>query len=198
MSDELLTPGEQTILLNIARGTVAKAVGDSPEVHNDKRESPGGNYAAASANLQAHRGVFVTLHSYEGADRKLRGCIGRIVGDRALSDLTAEMAVSAALRDPRFPPLRANELPHVRFEISVLGPLAPITNPEEIRIGIDGLLLRTGGSSGVFLPQVPVEQDWTIPVYLEQLCKKAGVHPGAWRETRSELLRFGAQVFAEP
>ena len=191
MSDVLLTPGEQTMLLRIARTTVEKAVG----VDRGGSQNAGDE---AGSNLRSKRGVFVTVHSIEGSHRKLRGCIGRMIGDKPLKDLTAEMAVSAALHDPRFPPLRTEELSEIHFEISVLGPLTPVTDIDEIRIGIDGLLLRAGGRSGVFLPQVPVEQGWSVPVYLEQLCKKAGLAPGAWREPQSELLKFSAQVFAEP
>ena len=99
-----------------------------------------------------HRGVFVTLH----VRGELRGCIGTTEADEPLGDAIVRCAASAALQDPRFPPLRAEELPALQMEISVLSPLAPI-RPDEIEIGRHGLVISDEAHRGLLLPQVAVE-----------------------------------------
>jgi hypothetical protein len=105
------------------------------------------------------------------------------------------MARAAALEDPRFPAITPGELSSVTFEISVLSPLQLLEDPLSARIGTDGLLIVKDGLSGILLPQVPAEAGWTTPEeFLEGLCEKAGLPPGAWREGAT-LFRFQAEVF---
>jgi len=107
-----------------------------------------------------------------------------------------EMAVAAAESDPRFPTLTAAELAQVKLEISVLSPLHRVTDPNEIRVGTDGLMIDKFGEQGVFLPQVPVQQGWDREAYLENLCLKAGLDQGCWKED-AKLYTFTAVVFGE-
>ncbi len=109
---------------------------------------------------------------------------------------TGRLRVSAALDDPRFPPVTRAELPALRFEISALTTPEPI-RPEEVVVGTHGLLLHGEASLGLLLPQVPVEQGWDREAFLDGLCYKAGVPAGAWRNRDMTLSAFEAEVWTE-
>lgn len=108
------------------------------------------------------------------------------------------MAVSAALEDPRFAPLRAEELDEVAVEISVLSPLSPVHGLEEIEVGRDGLLASGFGRRGVLLPQVATEHGLDAEGFVEATCRKAGLSRDAWRTGLARLEKFQAEVFSEP
>ncbi len=135
-------------------------------------------------------GAFVTL-TERGM---LRGCIGMILSDKPVVETVREMAVSAALHDPRFTPVREDELPAIDLEVSVLTEPTPVGGPEEIVAGWDGVILRKRGRSAVFLPQVATEQKWDVPTMLMHLSMKAGLDPDAWRSGAS-FQTFRAQIF---
>jgi AmmeMemoRadiSam system protein A len=142
-----------------------------------------------------HRGAFVTLE--EGA--ALRGCIGRIAGDRPLGQVVRDVAVSAARDDPRFPPVTPEELAALRIEISVLSPpqrAAPV-DAERLVVGRDGLVVRRGAAVGVLLPQVATELHLDARGFLDAACRKAGLAAGAWREPGVQVSTFQADVFGE-
>jgi AmmeMemoRadiSam system protein B/AmmeMemoRadiSam system protein A len=145
-------------------------------------------------DLSKNMGAFVTLHKYG----QLRGCIGNLIGEKPLYLTVAEMAVESAVDDPRFPPLKLEELKDVEIEISVLSPLERIDDPEKIILGKHGVLVRKGFRSGVFLPQVAEETGWSKEEFLSYLCShKAGLPPYAWKEKDTELYIFTAEVFSE-
>jgi AmmeMemoRadiSam system protein A len=108
-----------------------------------------------------------------------------------------DTATLAAVRDPRFPPVTASDLPHLEYEISVLSPLRRVTNIEQIRIGEHGLLIKNGSKEGLLLPQVPVEQKWDRQTFLEQTCVKARLSPGCWKDEDTDIFSFTAVVFGE-
>jgi AmmeMemoRadiSam system protein B/AmmeMemoRadiSam system protein A len=145
-----------------------------------------------SAHLQNPQGVFVTLKKRG----ELRGCIGRIIGDEPLSKLVGAMAVQSALNDRRFSPVTADELKDIDIEISVLTPMRAVSGAGEIMIGRDGVLLAKDGHSAVFLPQVASEQGWKREELLDQLCLKAGLDRGCWKQ-QAQLSIFQAVVFSE-
>jgi AmmeMemoRadiSam system protein A len=129
---------------------------------------------------------------------QLRGCIGSIEPVRPLwSDVEAN-AVHALLRDPRFPPAAPEELPRCRVEISVLSPFVPVADPlREVEIGVHGLLVERGPSRGLLLPQVAVEWGWDVRQFLGHACRKAGLPENAWRDGRTVVSTFSADVFGE-
>jgi AmmeMemoRadiSam system protein A len=141
------------------------------------------------------RGAFVTLE--EGS--ALRGCIGRVTTDRPLGEVIRTVAVSAARDDPRFPPVEAGELSHLRIEISVLSAAvrADPVDPRRIAVGRDGLLVGRGSAVGVLLPQVATELHLDAFGFLAAACRKAGLGPGAWREPGVQVSTFQADVFGE-
>lgn len=145
------------------------------------------------------RGIFVTLTK----DDKLRGCIGFLKERFPLFEGVVKAARAAAFEDPRFPPLEPEELGSIRIEISILTPaeLVSVQRPEEylkkIKVGRDGLIIKQGFYSGLLLPQVPVEYGWNIETYLEQLCHKAGLPIKAWKEPKSTIESFQADILSE-
>jgi len=107
------------------------------------------------------------------------------------------MARAAAFEDPRFPSLDREEWPRVRIEISVLGPMERLASVEDVVIGVHGLYIVQGFRAGVLLPQVATEWGWDRDEFLAQVCRKAGLPAGAWKDPTAELHRFEAAVFGE-
>jgi AmmeMemoRadiSam system protein A len=141
--------------------------------------------------LLEQRGAFVSLY----AAGRLRGCIGRIEPDTPLY-LAVEQLTASATRDPRFEPLRLEELPDTAVEISVLS--APeAASFERIELGRHGLLLTQGYHRGVLLPKVAVQYGWSVQRFLDETCLKAGLVPGAWRDPATRLQIFTVQSFCE-
>ncbi len=137
-------------------------------------------------------GAFVTLHR----NSALRGCIGTFESSQPLIRTVAEMAVSAAFKDPRFRPLESFELDEVELEISVLSPMRAIDNPQELTVGVHGLYVVRGVHRGVLLPQVATEHGWDRRTFLEETCRKAGLPRDAWQGGVT-LYVFEAEVFGE-
>jgi AmmeMemoRadiSam system protein B/AmmeMemoRadiSam system protein A len=144
--------------------------------------------------LLKEMGAFVTLSEHG----ELRGCIGNLVGNKPLYLTVRDMAVEAAVGDPRFPPVNLSELKSIGIEISALSPLERIDSIEKIKLGTHGVLIRKGFNSGVFLPQVATETGWSKEDFLSILCsQKAGLPPDAWKDKSSEIYIFTAEVFSE-
>ena len=137
-------------------------------------------------------GAFVTLHKAG----RLRGCIGYIEAARPLYQTVRDCALAAALHDPRFSPVTPDELDSLRLEISVLSPLTEI-RPEQIEVGLHGLLISMGFQRGLLLPQVAVEWKWDRERFLAETCLKAGLPRDAWKHGAT-LQAFTAQLFSEP
>jgi AmmeMemoRadiSam system protein A len=126
----------------------------------------------------------------------LRGCIGVVDAFEPLGESIARCAANAALHDPRFSPVRADELPELEIELSLLSPLEPIL-PEKIEIGKHGLLISQGSKRGLLLPQVAVEHKFGRDQFLEETCRKAGLNANAWQEPETQILGFACEVFSE-
>ncbi len=175
----------RTILLQLARETIQNSLSN---LADPKVEKP-------SAELLVPSGAFVTLHNT--TDRSLRGCIGNLSSSEDLITSIVKLAKDSAFEDPRFPPVTIDELDTLCVEISVLTPMQGIEEPEQIRLGIDGVLLSYGYHRAVFLPQVATEQQWDLEQMLSHLCSKAGLWPTAWKERGCTLQVFQAEVFSE-
>jgi AmmeMemoRadiSam system protein A len=142
--------------------------------------------------LERPSGAFVTLTE----DGELRGCIGYPESEEPLARVVAHCAAAAAVSDPRFPPVEQNDVPKLQFEISVLGPITPVSDPQDIVVGRDGLIVQQGVRRGLLLPQVATEWGWDRETFLAQTCMKAGLRHDAWR-TGAQIFRFEAEVFGE-
>ena len=181
----LLSAEEMARLVAIARFSLEQGVrtGEPPPEADLRAKFP------FTARLQERRGVFVTLK----VRGDLRGCIGMIFPEEPLASATSKIAVAAALHDSRFQPVRPEELSAIDVEVSALTPPKPIAGPGEIRVGLDGVVLRKGGASAVFLPQVATEQGWDRDTMLSHLARKAGLSADAWKSGAS-FLTFQAEI----
>ncbi len=153
-----------------------------------------------NAKFKEKRGVFITLNSFP--DKQLRGCIGFPEPVFPLWNAVIEASVSAGFKDPRFPPLKANELEEIVIEISILSvPELIDCKPEELSknmdIGEDGLIVRSSRTSGLLLPQVATEYGWSEEEFLEHTCMKAGLEQNCWKNSKNKFYKFQAQVFGE-
>lgn len=183
---------ESDYLLGIARRTVQGYLerGERPEVR--PQDLP-------SRRMAEERACFVTIYR-EG---RLRGCIGSLEAQRPLVLDVIENALGSAFDDPRFQPVCLEEMPRLRFSISVL------SEPRRVEPdGADGLLallvpgrhgliVQKGTNRATFLPAV-----WEVfehkEEFLGHLCLKAGLRPDEWKNTASmEFYLYEAQEFAE-
>jgi len=144
-------------------------------------------------------GVFVTLNNPMG----LRGCIGLPLPNKKLFKALEDAAISAATDDPRFSPVKFDELESITFEVTVLTPpeIISVEKPEqylsEIKVGRDGLIVRNGFNAGLLLPQVPIEYGWSEKEFLEHTCEKAGLPRDYWKNPETQIERFRGIVFKE-
>ncbi len=176
-----LSKEDRNDLLEIARNSITNSVIGKPQ----KTKPP------ESQILMEKRGCFVTIKK----KNELRGCIGYILPVKPLYQAVSEMAVEAALHDPRFPPVEVEEIPELKLEISILSPLQLVKSIDEIEIGSDGLYIKKGESSGILLPQVATEQGWGREEFLEQTCWKAGLQSDAWKDAK--VYKFQAEIFGD-
>jgi len=179
-----VNPADRRVLLGAARNAIAASLGVEREQADPAEGRP---------ELSAPAGAFVSLHRHG----ELRGCIGTFQADHAVARTVREMAVAAAMRDPRFPPLSTEELEGLEIEISVLGAPRP-ARAEEVTVGKHGLLVSRAFHRGVLLPQVAIEHGWTSEEFLAHTCRKAGLPPDAWRDPATRIEVFEAEVFGEP
>lgn len=142
--------------------------------------------------LARRGGAFVTLHT----NGSLRGCIGHVEADEPLGYVIPRCAISAATQDPRFATVGPSELAHLDIELSLLGPLEPITGSADIEVGRHGLIVERGWNRGLLLPQVATEWKWDVEAFLTHTCRKAGLPDDAWKHGTT-LWRFEAEVFGE-
>lgn len=177
-----LSEADRRAALQLARTAVVDAV---------TRRKPPDNFPSEGAFAE-RRGVFVTLHVHN----RLQGCIGVIEAKEPLGEAIAHCAASAALEDPRFAPMKTEQLGELSIEISLLSAMEPII-PESIEIGRHGLFVSLHAQRGLLLPQVAVEHRLTREQFLEETCRKAGLPREAWRDPEARLFGFICEVFAE-
>jgi len=189
-----LTLEEGKFLVNLARQTVTEYLKKGKILQVPEGVSP---------KLMKPSGVFVTLNSFNNGEKTLRGCIGLPYPTTPLVQAVIEAALSAATRDPRFPPVALEELDQLIFEVSVLTPPERVTVekptdfPSKIKVGRDGLVVEKSYCKGLLLPQVPVEWNWNEEEFLCQCSMKAGLSPDSWLLKDTNIYRFQAIIFEE-
>lgn len=185
-----LSKQDQDFLLRLARSVIE---GNLREGHPPPAPSD------VPAVLSEKRGCFVTLHSPGGA---LRGCIGTIEPIQPLVQAVVENAINAAFRDPRFPPLTAEEFRGIDVEISVLTVPEPVkfADGDELKAllkpGVHGVILEKGWHRSTFLPQV-WEQLPEPERFLAHLCQKAGLGSDCWSRSGLTVKTYQAFYFSE-
>jgi uncharacterized protein len=189
VSEGYLNDDEGRFLLDLARHTIGQAL------DSDTTPPP----SPSSERLREPGASFVTLTTRDGA---LRGCIGSLVARRPLVEDVHANALAAAFEDPRFSPLKKEELPHVKVEISVLTQPEPLNYSDtqdlvdRLRPHVDGVVIQRGWHRATFLPQV-WDQLPMIEEFLSHLCYKAGLPAKAWQEGNLEVSIYRVQKFEE-
>ena len=183
MENFTISTENKILLLKIARESIGSFLKDGSKK----------NIKTNDVQLNTPAAVFVTLKK----NNDLRGCIGTTVAYKPLYKAVAEMAIAAAVDDTRFNEVSLSELNAIKIEISVLSPLFRVKNAEEIRQNLDGVVVKSGNRSGLFLPQVwkelPNKED-----FLGELCsQKAGLASNAWKDTNIELYTFSVVSFED-
>ncbi|MCG6962389.1 MAG: AmmeMemoRadiSam system protein A [Acidobacteria bacterium] len=178
-----LAEEEKQFLLRLARQTLEAQLEGEPLPSATPSPGP----------LTEARGAFVTLTR----SGELRGCIGHVVGVAPLWRSVRENVLNAALRDPRFPPVEASELPSLHIEISALTPLREVATPDEVIVGRHGVMIENGPFRGLLLPQVATEYGWDRATFLDHTCRKAGLQAGCWRRPDTRIHVFSAEIFSE-
>jgi AmmeMemoRadiSam system protein A len=177
-----LADREKQLLLELARRALTAGV--------EKRESIPD--VPADEVLRQPGGAFVTLHRRG----RLRGCVGQLPSKQPLVEVVAHCAKAAALEDPRFKPVRADEVAEIEIELSILSGLEDVTLGR-IEAGKHGLVVSRGRQRGVLLPQVATEFRWQAARFLEETCVKAGLEREAWKDPQTRIQAFTAEVFSE-
>jgi len=188
--DTQLSDSDGVVLVKTARKAVTQFLsnGNRMKLESDLEEK-----------FSFNSGVFVTLNNPDG----LRGCIGFPMPEKKLSRAIVEGAIAAATEDPRFPSVKTNELNDIVFEVTVLTPPVEIdvSDPteylEKIKVGRDGLIIKHSFSSGLLLPQVPVEYGWNVEEFLQHTCEKAGLARDTWKNEDVKIERFEGIIFKE-
>jgi len=188
--DTQLSDSDGVVLVKTARKAVTEFLsnGDRIKLESDLEEK-----------FSFNSGVFVTLNNPDG----LRGCIGFPMPEKKLSHAIIEGAIAAATEDPRFPSVKTNELNDIVFEVTVLTPPVEIDVSDsmeylkKIKVGRDGLIIRHSFSSGLLLPQVPVEYNWNVEEFLQHTCEKAGLASDTWKNESVKIEKFEGIIFKE-
>lgn len=185
---------EGNLLVKIAREAIEKYIKERAKI------APSNNLPQ---KFREKSGVFVTINKISGKEKELRGCIGYPYPLSTLIDALIDSSIAAVSEDFRFEPLSVDELDTVVLEVSVLtNPeqiivKSPREYPSKINVGEDGLVIKYGGSSGLLLPQVPIEYKWDAEEFLSNACLKAGVTPDAWLMPGCFVYKFKAIIFEE-
>lgn len=179
----LVSDAEGVKLVGRARRAIERSLEGPPE----SREPEDRNLAVSAD------GVFVTVT----IDGLLRGCIGYVSPGLDVDSAVARAAVGAATGDSRFEPVRRDELPRLSLHVSLLGPAEPVSSPDAIEVGRDGVVVELGGRRGLLLPRVAEERGWSSERLVAEACRKAGLAEDAWRLEGAILSRFEAQELSE-
>ena len=154
-------------------------------------------------SLRRKSGVFVTLNTVKPT-HELRGCIGFPYPEARLIDSTIRAAIYAATEDPRFPPVRLEEIQQsITVEVTALTQPEPlhVTDrrllPDLVKVGVHGLIVEGMGSSGLLLPQVATEWNWDSSEFLTNCCMKAGLPPDSWLLDGIQVKVFEGEIFEE-
>ena len=190
--DSNLTQEQGQLLVKLAKTTISKELG-RPVQDMDELDR-----ALSQKPFDMRCGTFVTLNK----NGQLRGCIGSLTDDEAISQGVRHNAVNAAFHDPRFPPLSQDELDQIQVEVSVLSEPQPLVYRDaqdlltKLRVDVDGVILGKGFARATFLPQV-WEQLPNPKDFLTHLCRKAGLPGNAWENTKLDISTYQVEYFEE-
>jgi hypothetical protein len=183
---------EREALLVLARRAL------EAEVREHREIGVPAELSARYPRLSTKRGAFVTLRE----DGALRGCIGTLEAHQPLAEDVVRNAIHAAVHDPRFSPVKVEELPKIHLDISVLDaprPLAGVTGDALVKyLGEKkpGLIIEYKGHRSTFLPSVWEELP-DATGFLGHLCRKQSSPERCWAEPEARFETYGSQLFGE-
>lgn len=180
----MITHADKQFLLSLSRQTLTLYLktGAMPDLSTDR------------AAILEPRAVFVTLRVRATGD--LRGCRGETQPHHSLIESVVLMSIASATDDPRFPPVRVEEIPGLYIEINALTPLVPL-RPEAVQIGRHGLMIAQGRHAGLLLPEVATRYNWDVETFLKAVCRKAGLGENAWKAPDTKLFGFETEIWGE-
>ena len=176
-------------LVKMARRAVIETLKDNSKIDDSEFNS----------KFNFNSGVFVTINK----QNSLRGCIGFPLPVKRLCEGLIDAAIAAATQDYRFTPLTIDEIDQVVFEVTVLSEPTEIKveDPRDylssIKVGRDGLIVEDDYTSGLLLPQVPVEYNWDVEEFLKHTCEKAGLGKDVWKDKGIRVSKFEGMIFKE-
>ncbi|WP_455366757.1 AmmeMemoRadiSam system protein A [Kaarinaea lacus] len=182
---------DRQTLHEVARASIEYSLEHGSDAHYERTL----NLDDFSLALQEQRATFVTLN----INNELRGCIGTLEARHPLVIDVAHNARSAAFHDPRFGPVTNSEFDRLQIHISILGIPEPMSFGseqdliEQLRPGIDGLILSAVGRRGTFLPSV-WESLKTPEEFFTHLKLKAGLPVNFWSDD-VEVERYTTESF---
>ncbi len=177
-----LSPTHRAALLGIARGAILDRLGIAPTPALPR-----------AGPLAEPSGAFVSVH----VAGDLRGCIGSLRPAGSLAETVARMAAAAAGEDPRFLPVRPDEVGELEVFVSVVSAPYRLDDRRAVEVGTHGLVVKRGWNRGALLPRVAVEHGWGGEEFLRHACLKAGLPANAWEEPETDVEVFEAEEFGE-
>ncbi len=165
-------------LVELARKTIESYVREKRTIEPPERLVP---------EMQGRAGTFVSLHDSRG---NLRGCIGTIEPRQpAVAQEVIQNAISAATRDPRFPPVQPEELESLDIKVDVLTEPEPIDSIDQLDPKRYGVIVESGWRRGLLLPDL--EGVDTVEYQVDIAMRKAGISPGEPMQMyRFEVKRY--------
>jgi AmmeMemoRadiSam system protein A len=175
--EQKFSSSDREAILSIAESAIREAVSAPPSV------------ARTAPDIDVS-GLFVTVR----VEGRLRGCIGFLEISSTFEETLREAARRTVTADLRFDPIDAVEIENLEIDVTLLGPLVPMTDADDFTLGDHGLVIESHGRRGLLLPQVPVERGWNKEQFLDALAEKAALPHAAWRNPGSTLSRFTGTV----
>jgi MEMO1 family protein len=172
------------LLLKIARDTITHFLFKEPQQNYEIRALPPALLLKAGAHIKLLKKT------------DLRAYVGQMPSELPLYEVVIQTALKAAQQDYRFEPIRIEELPQMRIELSVISPLQRIININELNPDIHGIYLRKNGKSGAYLPLTAKQNNWTKEELLGHCARdKAKIEWDDWKT--AEIYLFTTKIFRE-
>jgi MEMO1 family protein len=178
------TQKDGPLLLKIARDTITHFLFKEPLESYEIRALPPALLQKAGAHIKLLKKT------------DLRAYVGQMPSELALYEVVIQTARKAAQNDYRFEPIRIEELPQMRIELSVISPLQRMMSINDLNPDVHGIYLRKNGKSGAYLPLSAKQNNWTKEELLGHCARdKAKIEWDDWKT--AEVFLFTTKIFRE-
>jgi AmmeMemoRadiSam system protein A len=186
-----MNSSNRLILLTIAHQAIMETLQQkNPYTYLQVKKDP-------PEELSVKRGLFVTLKKKDREEYSLRGCIGDVGSSLPIYENVYRLAKESAFHDPRFSPLTLKECPSLTIQISILSELTALSTVDEIILGTHGVVYEYRLHRSLFLPEVAIEQKWSVSRLFDQLCMKASLPPTHWKSGEGTFYTFTTETFED-